>query len=63
MDEFERPWKDLNTQWKGTCIRDKVEGTREIPATPYMLHLMAALSRRNEKIFSSPTSATGYAAR
>jgi len=48
MDEFERPWKDLNTQWKGTCIRDKVEGTREIPATPYMLHLMAALSRRNE---------------
>jgi integrase len=52
-------WEDVNTQWKGICIRDKVEGTREIPATPYMLHLLAALPRRNEWIFSSPTSATG----
>ncbi len=32
---------------------------REIPATPYMLHLMATLPRRNGWIFSSPTSATG----
>jgi integrase len=53
-------WEDVNTQWKGICIRDKVEGTREIPATPYMLHLLATLPRRNEWIFSSPTSATGY---
>jgi integrase len=52
-------WEDVNTQWKGMSIRDKVEGTREIPATPYMLHLLAALPRRNEWIFSSPTSATG----
>ena len=52
-------WEDVNTQWKGICIRDKVEGTREIPATPYMLHLLATLPRRNEWIFSSPTSATG----
>ena len=52
-------WEDVNTQWKGICIRDKVEGTREIPATPYMLHLLAALPRRNEWIFSSPTSASG----
>ena len=52
-------WEDVTTQWKGICIRDKVEGTREIPATPYMLHLLAALPRRNEWIFSSPTSATG----
>ena len=36
----------VNTQWKGISIRDKVEGTREIPATPYMLHLLAALPRR-----------------
>jgi hypothetical protein len=36
-------WEDVNTQWKGINIRDKVEGTREIPATPYMLHLLAAL--------------------
>jgi integrase/dsDNA-binding SOS-regulon protein len=52
-------WEDVNTQWKGIQIRDKVEGTREIPATPYMLHLLTALPRRNEWIFSSPTSASG----
>lgn len=52
-------WEDVNTQWKGISIRDKVEGTREIPATPYMLHLMAALPRRNEWVFSSPTSSSG----
>ena len=52
-------WEDVNTQWKGISIRDKVEGTREIPATPYMLHLLAALPRRNEWVFYSPTSASG----
>ena len=52
-------WDDINTQWKGIQIRDKVEGTREIPATPYMLHLLAGLSRRNEWVFSSSSSATG----
>ena len=52
-------WEDMNTQWKGISIRDKVEGTREIPATPYMLHLLATLPRRNQWVFFSPTSATG----
>ena len=52
-------WADVNTRWKGISIRDKVEGTREIPATPYMLHLLAALPRRNEWVFPSNTSATG----
>ena len=52
-------WEDVNTQWKGISIKDKVEGTREIPATPYMLHLLAALPRRNEWVFPSNTSATG----
>ena len=52
-------WDDVNTQWKGIQIRDKVEGTREIPATPYMLHLLAAVPRRNEWVFASPTSASG----
>jgi len=52
-------WADVNTQWKGISIKDKVEGTREIPATPYMLHLLAALPRRNEWVFPSNTSATG----
>jgi integrase len=52
-------WEDINTQWRGIAIRDKVEGTREIPATPYMLHLLASLPRRNEWVFSSSTSASG----
>ena len=64
-------WEDLYTKCKGISIRDKVEGTREIPATPYMLHLLAALPRRtmtepktgrqiaNPWVFSSPTSASG----
>ena len=52
-------WKDVNTQWKGLSIKDKVEGTREIPATPYMLHLLAGLPRRNEWVFPSNTSASG----
>ena len=52
-------WVDINTKWKGISIRDKVEGTREIPATPYMLHLLATLPRRNAWVFSSPTSKSG----
>lgn len=52
-------WRDVNTKWKGINIRDKVEGEREIPATPYMLHLLAAMPRRNGWVFSSPTSKTG----
>ena len=52
-------WTDVNTKWKGLQIRDKVEGVREIPATPYLLHLISTLSRRNKWIFSSPSSADG----
>lgn len=46
-------WEDVNTQWKGISIKDKVEGTREIPLTPYIAQLLAALPRRNEWVFSS----------
>ena len=46
-------WEDVDTQWKGLTIRDKVEGLRVIPATPYVLHLLAALPRRNEWVFAS----------
>ncbi len=53
-------WEDVNTQWKGISIRDKVDGTREIPATPYMLHLLATLPRRNEWVFSSATAKAGH---
>jgi integrase len=46
-------WEDMNTQWKGLTIRDKVEGERVIPLTPYVAHLLAELPRRNEWVFSS----------
>lgn len=46
-------WVDLNTKWKGLTIRDKVEGERTIPLTPYLAQLLAALPRRNEWVFSS----------
>ena len=46
-------WDDLNTQWRGLTIRDKVEGERVIPLTPYVHHLLAALPRRNEFVFAS----------
>ena len=56
-------WDDLNTQWRGLTIRDKVEGERVIPLTPYVWHLPAALPRRNEVVFSSnPRGGTKKAA-
>jgi integrase len=53
-------WDDINTQWKGITIRDKVEGERVIPLTPYVWHLLATLPRRNKWIFSSPTAKSGH---
>ena len=50
-------WEDINTKWKGLTIRDKVEGERGIPLTPFVLHLVAALPRRNEFVFSGAAGA------
>lgn len=52
-------WVDVDFQWKAMTIRDKVEGERTIPLTPYAASLLAALPRRNEWVFSSPTAASG----
>ena len=46
-------WEDVNTKWKGLTIRDKVEGMRVIPLTPYLEHVLASLPKRNEWVFSS----------
>jgi integrase len=48
-------WDEINTKWKGLTIRDKVEGERIIPLTPYVAHLLAALPRVNEWVFASPS--------
>lgn len=50
-------WDDLNTQWRGLTIRDKVEGERVIPLTPYVHHLLAPLPRRNRFVFASDRKA------
>jgi len=46
-------WQDVNTQWRGLTIRDKVEGERVIPLTPYVAKLLAELPRRNAYVFAS----------
>ncbi|MBC7609375.1 MAG: integrase family protein [Polaromonas sp.] len=52
-------WNEINTKWRGLTIRDKVEGERVIPLTPYVSNLLHALPRRNEWVFSSLTAANG----
>ena len=52
-------WDDIDLQWKRVALRDKVEGDRVIPLTPYLESLLLALPRRNAFVFSSPDSKTG----
>lgn len=52
-------WDDVDFQWGALSIRDKVEGSRTIPLPPYVAHLLAALPRRNQWVFSSPTAESG----
>lgn len=62
-------WSGLNFQWKTITIRDKVEGERTIGMTPYVAQLLNGLPRRtrlvdgkvrrNEWVFSSPSSKSG----
>jgi len=46
-------WEDVNTKWRGLTIRDKVEGERVIPLTPYVSQLIHVLPRRNAYVFPS----------
>jgi integrase len=41
-------WEDVDFQWLKMAIRDKVEGTRVIPLTPYVAHLLRALQVKND---------------
>ncbi|MBY0499660.1 MAG: integrase family protein [Nitrosomonas sp.] len=53
-------WEDIDFQWNSITIKDKVEGLRVIPLTPYVGYLLSAMPRRNQWAFSSPTSASGH---
>ncbi len=46
-------WEDVNLRWRGLTIRDKVEGERVIPLTPYVNSLLDALPRHSEWVFAS----------
>ncbi|MNK73735.1 Phage integrase family protein [compost metagenome] len=47
-------WTDIDERWNGITIRDKVEGERQIPLTPYVWQLLSALPRVNQYVFASP---------
>lgn len=46
-------WDDVDFKWGSLTIKDKVEGLRVIPLTPYLASLLARLPRANEWVFSS----------
>lgn len=58
-------WSDIDWKWSALTIRDKDaskggrDGTRTIPLTPYVQRLLSDLPRRNQWVFSSPSSANG----
>ncbi len=52
-------WEDVDFRWKSLTIKDKVEGRRVIPLTPFVESLLQFLPRRNQWVFSSPTAASG----
>jgi integrase len=41
-------WEDVDLKWRSLTIRDKIEGVRTIPLTPYFANLLMALKRINE---------------
>jgi integrase len=46
-------WADVDLKWNAAVIKDKVDGTRQIPITPYVSMLIKSLPRRNQYVFSS----------
>ncbi|MGA8056316.1 MAG: integrase family protein [Burkholderiales bacterium] len=54
-------WDAVDFQWRSLRIRDKVEGERTIPLTPYVAQLLSFLPKRqaNPWVFSSPLSKDG----
>ena len=52
-------WADVDFQWGSMKLGDKMEDFREVPLTHYVSHLLAALPRRNEWVFSSPSAESG----
>ncbi len=54
-------WEEVNTQWRGLDLKDKIEDRRAVPLTPYVAHLLDGLPRRNGWVFSSAQALAGDA--
>ena len=52
-------WQDVDFQWRSITIRDKADGERTIPLTPYVATLLDALPRWNQWVFSGTASKSG----
>lgn len=55
-------WSDVDFRWGSMKLKDKINGFRYVPLTPYVAHLLNALPRRNEWVFSSMTAKKGHVA-
>lgn len=53
-------WEDVDLTWNTAIIRDKVEGTRVIPITPYVGAVIGGLKKINEYVFASESALTGH---
>jgi integrase len=49
----------VDCAWKSLTIRDKIDGERTIPLTPYVATLLSSLPRVNEWVFSSADAEGG----
>ena len=52
-------WEDVDLVWNTAVIRDKVEGSRQIPITPYVASLISSLPRVNQFVFPSEAAMSG----
>lgn len=55
---IELQWDDVNWQWRSLTIKDKIEGERTIPLTPYVANLLRNLQERRAKVSTITASAT-----
>lgn len=53
-------WSDVDFESRKMTVRDKVDGQRVIPLTPYLAALLAGLPRVNDYVFSSESAKDGH---
>jgi integrase len=53
---LEMVWADIDFKWRKMTIRDKVDGVRTIPLTPYVAAILNSLPRRANYVFAGAES-------